>query len=263
MVNFYCKCMSIILAIFCLSSLVVAQEKGLKKEIILGTFIYPPLMYEKTDMQGRQGIGLDIIKKAFLSSDKFTLKIEILPIKRSMEEIKKGRIDLFLGSRLDLPLLKNDITAIQLTSLKSVLFCLPKQCDIANKQELAKDLGTVASIPGSPVNAYLENLGNKIVPLQSLQKSFDFLLMKRANYVAAINFSGLYTLQKMEIAEANNIEQAKFTLLDIPYDVVIKKNHAHAEEISHLIRKSLQSLGPKIDSENLVEDYLNGKTLFK
>ncbi len=32
-------------------------------EIVLGTFAYPPLMFEKIDNQGRQGIGIDIVKQ--------------------------------------------------------------------------------------------------------------------------------------------------------------------------------------------------------
>ncbi len=257
MISFCSKYMG--LAYFLLSSIVSAQEKKTKEEIVLSTFQYPPLMYASTDEKGRQGIGLDIIKKAFLSSDRFTLKVKIFPVKRSMMEIERGRADLFLGSRLDLPDLKNNIIPIKLFSLKSVLFCLPKLCEIANKKDSARDLGTIASIPGSPINDYMLGLGNKVVSLQSLEKSFKFFLMKRAQYVAAIDFAGLSMIPKLEHVDAKKIEQAKFNLLEIPYDVIVRKDHPNAKDIIRLIRKEIGELDLKVSAKVLVKEYIKVK----
>jgi hypothetical protein len=250
------------LFLFFFSSQALPKALSKKIEITLGTFVYSPLMYEKPDVQKRQGIGIDIIKKAFHKSDKFKLKVIIFPVKRSMMFFKNGNTDLFLGSRLDLPKIENNIIALKLFTLKSVLFCLPAYCKIANNQGNTKRLGVIASIPDSPVNEQLRSSGNKVALLLSLSSSFKFLAKKRANYVAAIDFSGISTLQTMNEAERKDIEHTNFSLLEIPYDLVIKKNHPYAEEISDLIRSAIRSANLQSNSEQLVKKYINGENLF-
>lgn len=248
--------------VFFFSSQALPKALSQKIEITLGTFVYSPLMYEKPDLQNRQGIGIDIIKKAFHKSDKFKLNVEIFPIKRSMILFQKGQTDLFLGSRLDLSKIKNKIIAFNLFTLKSVLFCLPVHCSSANNQGSAKKLGAIASIPRSPVNELLRNSGNKVILIQSLNSSFKFLAKKRANFVAAIDFSGIDTLQTMDEAERKDIEHTNFSLLEIPYDLLIKKNHPYAKEISDLIRNTIKSANLQINSEQLVKKYINGESWF-
>ena len=248
--------------VFFFSSQAISEPVSQKINITLGTFSYSPLMYERPDLQKRQGVGVDVIKRAFHKSNKFKLDVVIYPIKRSMMLFKKGETDLFLGSRLDLPEIKNEIIAMKLFTLKSVLFCFPEHCDIANQQGNPKKLGIIASIPGSPVNEQLRSSGNKVVLLHSLSSSFKFLANKRADFVAAINFSGIHTLQSMGEAEKKDIEHTSFSLLEIPYDLLINKNHPHSKEISDLIRSTIESANLQTNSEQLVEKYLSGEILF-
>jgi len=217
-------------------------------------------MFEKRDGQGRQGIGIDTVKKVFEDSG-YKLKIKIMPVKRSMHEFKKGNTDLFLGSRLDLPTIKDEITAMQITTLNSTLFCLARYCNIANDQQGAKALGKIASIPGSPVNDKLIALGNDVHVLLKLSKTFEFLLRGRSQYVASIDFPGYYIMRDLKEQERNKIEKVNFNLLEIPYDLVILKNHPQQKEITALFKKKLKLFQTR-DSQLLMENYLNNRGFF-
>ncbi len=248
---------ALVMSIF---GLMPSYSEANEKEITLGTFAYPPLMFEKRDGQGRQGIGIDTVKKVFENTE-YKLKIKIMPVKRSMHEFEKGNTDLFLGSRLDLPTIKNKITAMQITTLNSTLFCLAKYCKLANSQKGAQNLGRVASIPGSPVNETLKALGNEVHVLLELHRTFEFLLRGRSHYVASIDFPGYYIMRDLNEQVKNKIEKVDFNLLEIPYDLVILKNHSQQKEITVLFKEKLKNFLKK-DSQLLMKDYFSNKGFF-
>lgn len=236
-----------------------------KTVIVVGTFDYPPLMIKNSPLDSeaesvgftqKQGIGIDFIKQAFNKHNEYELKIIFYPPKRAMYEFVKGEVDIFLGSRMDLPDIASEIISIKILPLKSVLFCLPENCAIANYQNKADDLGIISSIPGSPVNEILSQKGNQVVTQEKLERTFKFLLAKRADYVAAIDFSGHYTLQVMSYPGSDKIEQVNFDLLEIPYDTVIRKNNKHAVVIAKIIHDELQNTHFRFTPKEIVQQYL-------
>lgn len=236
-----------------------------KTVIVLGTFDYPPLMIKESQVRNgkeniefnqRQGIGVDFLKQAFSKHNEYELKVKFYPSKRAMHEFSIGEVDIFLGSRMDLPDILNDIIPIKLLPLKSVLFCLPENCAIANNQKKDAKFGTISSIPGSPVNEILSKNGNQVYTQEKLDRTFKFLLAKRADYVAAIDFSGHYMLQTMNFPDLDKVEQVDFDLLEIPYDAVIRKDNKYAAIISKIIHDELQNTDFKLMPKEIVEQYL-------
>jgi hypothetical protein len=232
--------------------------------IVLGTFDYPPLMIEGAqkenggdvaNIDNKQGIGIDFIKRAFESSNEYELEVKFFPPKRAMMEFTNGATDMFLGSRLDLPAISNEIVPIEILTLKSVLFCSPENCSAANKQKSANNLGSISSIPGSPVNEQLREQGNRVFALQNIGATFKFLLAERAGYVAAIDFAGHHLLRNINRNDLIKVEQVNFNLLEIPYDVVLRKDNKHAQKIATTLRDELKKNNFTLPTRNLVQRY--------
>ena len=242
--------------------LISMSSAGKKEEITLGTFNYPPLMLKDPDMNGRHGIGIEIIKQAFSKSEDYSLKVIFLPVKRAVRMAESGKVDLFLGSRLDLSISQENVIPIKIITLKSVLFCYPKQCDQLNKKQHIFNLGRVASIAGSPVNQVLQEAGNTVEIQQELEKTFQFLLTGRADYIAAINFSGHHTLRQINHPKANKIQQADFQLMQIPYDAIVLKNNSKAKKLARIINQQLSTMDHYQNAKSVVDSYFDCTGIF-
>ena len=186
-----------------------------KTVIVLGTFNYPPLMIDDElsadersikSMSIKHGIGVDFIKNAFRNNEAYQLKIKFYPPKRAMAQFVYRDTDIFLGSRMDVPEIKDEIIPIKIISLKSVLFCMPSQCGSANQKDSPTNLGYISSITGSPVNDPLERKGNQIVALQDIENTFMHMLRGRSDYVAAIDFAGYHTLRASNFKDSEKVE---------------------------------------------------------
>ncbi len=255
-------CLFLLLTIFNTSTL--AHDIPNKIVIVLGTFDYPPLMIEGNqkenggdvaNIDNKQGIGIDFIKRAFENSNEYELEVKFYPSMRAMAEFTNGATDMFLGSRMDLAAISNEIIPIEILTLKSVLFCSPENCNTANKQKSADNLGSISSIPGSPVNERLREQGNQVFALGNIGTTFKFLLAERADYVAAIDFAGHHLLRNINRNGLTKIEQAKFNLLEIPYDIVIRKDNEHAQKIASILRAELQHNDFTLPTRDLVQRY--------
>ena len=235
-----------------------------KTVIVLGTFNYPPLMIDdglsaderiSSGMSVRHGIGVDFVKNAFRNNDAYQLKIKFYPPKRAMAQFVYRDTDIFLGSRMDVPEIKDEIIPIKIISLKSVLFCMPSQCDFANQKDSPTNLGYISSITGSPVNDPLERKGNQVVALQDIEKTFIHMLRGRSDYVAAIDFAGYHTLRASEFIGSKNVEQTKHVLMEIPYDAVVYKDRKHSQAIINILKAELRRVNLMIEPDKLVANY--------
>lgn len=235
-----------------------------KTVIILGTFNYPPLMIDDglttnersiSGMSSRHGIGVDFIKNAFKYNEAYQLKIQFFPPKRAMVQFIYRDTDIFLGSRMDVPEIKDEIIPINIISLKSVLFCMPWNCDSANLKESPTNLGHISSIHGSPVNDPLEKNGNQVVVLQSIESTFKHMLIGRSDYVAAIDFAGYHTLRANDFKDSEKVKQTKHVLLEIPYDAVVRKDNVHSQAIVDILKAELKRVNFQLESNKLVSKY--------
>lgn len=234
----------------------ISGSPSASQEIVLGTFNYPPLMFSQENKRGQRGIGIDLIVRAFEYNRNYKLKIEIYPPKRAMAEFKLGSTDIFLGSRLDVPSVSETSIALQILPLRSVLFCLPINCDRIEQSSSFDKLGAVATLIGSPVNHQLREAGNHVTTFQSLERSFHFMLAGRSDFVAAIDFSGLYVLSRIDSIDSAKIKMFSTPLLKIPYDAVILKSNPHIDVIASLLQAEISKTTNSRTSTERVNQYL-------
>lgn len=229
-----------------------------KTTITLGTFNYPPLMIQDVSKGNEafgQGMGIEFVKRAFKDHPEFTLEIEFYPVKRSMKEFEKRNTDIFLGSRMDLPSITEEIIPVKIFPLKSVLFCYKEDCNSIENKRSFKNLGSIASIPGSPVNKVLREMGNKVIIIDTLDLTFEFWLSGRADYVAAIDFAGYYSLHKMDLLDSKNIKSVTVDILKIPYDAVVRKDNPLAEKILKALREEQAHPERAIHPREVLREY--------
>ena len=257
---------TVVIAILFIASIfsarLVADDTD-KTTVVLGTFDYPPLMIQENhnndleevnkDKDLSRGIGLDFVRRAFKNHPKYKLEIKYFPVKQAMAEFIEGRTDIFLGSRMDVPSIANDINAVRILPLYSVLFCFPENCERANNRGSANGLGTISSIRGSPVNKLLMDKGNIVEAVNTLDASFNLLLAGRVDYVAAIDFAGYNTVQRKKLLDSRKIVQADFDLMEISYDAVVRKDNEKAKIILEALRNELDYRDTALDAIPLEE----------
>jgi len=222
-----------------LGGLTPTQFKDKPKTLMLGYFEFPPYTY--TDKQGEAaGIELDRAGK-LISSAGYQYQTTSLPIRRLIQYLKSGYVDIMIGLKSHPKL--NDVALVGnkvLNKIKLNVYFIGKKKPITTPQDIAnKKIIIIRGYNyGGLIDFILEKENNVTYQMtKSHSSGFDMLRAKRADYFLAYQQPSQEFLAKHLIKDLNSMNLSQF-----PIYLIVSKKTPNAQAVFDRLEQAIPNI---------------------